>query len=218
MEVLYPRCAGLDVHAGSVTACVRIATGPRSRTSIAPCRRPRAGLLELAEWLTAHGCTHVAMEATGVYWKPVWHVLEEHFTLVLANAMHIRNVPGRKSDMNDATWIADLLAHGLIRSSFVPPAPIQELRDLTRTRKQLVREIARHTLRIQKTLEDANLKLTQVMSDILGAAAARSCDALVAGETDPERLADLTRGRLKATRARSASTRCTAASPTIIGS
>ncbi len=96
------------------------------------------GLLELAEWLTAHGCTHVAMEATGVYWKPVWHVLEEPFTLVLANAMHIRNVPGRKSDMNDATWIADLLAHGLIRSSFVPPAPIQELRDLTRTRKQLV--------------------------------------------------------------------------------
>jgi transposase len=93
------------------------------------------GLLDLAEWLTAHGCTHVAMEATGVYWKPVWHVLEEHFTLVLANAMHIRNVPGRKSDMNDATWIADLLAHGLIRSSFVPPAPIQELRDLTRTRR-----------------------------------------------------------------------------------
>ena len=96
-----------------------------------------SGLLALDEWLTAHGCTHVAMEATGVYWKPVWHVLEDHFTLVLANAMHIRNVPGRKSDMNDARWIADLLAHGLIRSSFVPPAPIQALRDLTRTRRQL---------------------------------------------------------------------------------
>ena len=103
-----------------------------------------------------------------MYWKPVWHVLDTGFTLVLANAMHIRNVPGRKSDMNDATWIADLLAHGLIRSSFVLPAPIQELRDLTRTRKQLMGEIARHTLRIQKTLEDANLKLTQVMSDMMG--------------------------------------------------
>ena len=161
MEVLYPRCAGLDVHAGSVTACVRIATGAevtREHRTVATTSR---GLLELAEWLASHGCTHVAMEATGVYWKPVWHVLEAHVTLVLANAMHIRNVPGRKSDMNDATWIADLLAHGLIRSSFVPPAPIQALRDLTRTRKQLVGEIARHTLRIQKTLEDANLKLTR---------------------------------------------------------
>jgi len=159
------------------------------------------GLLALADWLAAHGCTHVAMEATGVYWKPVWHVLEPGFALVLANAMHIRNVPGRKSDMNDATWIADLLAHGLIRSSFVPPAPIQELRDLTRTRKQLVGEIARHTLRIQKTLEDANVKLTQVMSDILGTSGRAILTALVAGETDPHRLADLTRGRLKATRA-----------------
>ena len=123
------------------------------------------------------------------------------FTLVLANAMHIRNVPGRKSDMNDATWIADLLAHGLIRSSFVPPAPIQELRDLTRTRKQLVGEIARHTLRIQKTLEDANLKLTQVVSDILGTSGRAILNALIGGETDPTRLADLTTGRLKATRA-----------------
>jgi transposase len=141
------------------------------------------------------------MEATGVYWKPVWHVLEEHVTLVLANAMHIRNVPGRKSDMNDATWIADLLAHGLIRSSFVPPTPIQELRDLTRTRRQLVHEVARHVLRIQKTLEDANLKLTQVMSNIVGVSGRAILNALVAGETNPERLADLTHGRLKATRA-----------------
>jgi transposase len=141
------------------------------------------------------------MEATGVYWKPVWHMLEAHFTLVLANAMHIRNVPGRKSDMNDATWIADLLAHGLIRGSFVPPAPIQELRDLTRTRRQLVHEVARHVLRIQKTLEDANLKLTQVMTDVMGVSGRAILTALIAGETDPDRLADLTRGRLKATRA-----------------
>jgi transposase len=159
------------------------------------------GLLALADWLTAQGVTHVAMEATGVYWKPVWHVLEGHATLVLANAMHIRNIPGRKSDTNDATWISDLLALGLIRSSIVPPAPIQDLRDLTRTRKQLVREIARHTQRIQKTLEDANVKLTEVISDILGASGRAILKALVAGETDPETLAGLTSGRLKATRA-----------------
>ncbi|HYI13620.1 MAG TPA: IS110 family transposase [Thermoanaerobaculia bacterium] len=201
MEVLYPRCAGLDVHAGSVTACARIAAGATVTYEHRTVSTTTRGLLALAEWLTAHGCTHVAMEATGVYWKPVWHVLEEHLTLILANAMHIRNVPGRKSDMNDATWIADLLAHGLIRSSFVPPAPIQELRDLTRTRRQLVHEVARHVLRIQKTLEDANLKLTQVMSDIVGVSGRAILNALVAGETDPHRLADLTRGRLKATRA-----------------
>jgi transposase len=200
MEVLYPRCAGLDVHAGSVTACVRIAAGAEVTYQHRTVATTTRGLLDLDAWLTGHGCTHVAMEATGVYWKPVWHVLEAHVTLVLANAMHIRNVPGRKSDMNDATWIADLLAHGLIRSSFVPPAPIQALRDLTRTRKQLVGEIARHTLRIQKTLEDANLKLTQVISDILGTSGRAILRALIAGETDPQRLADLTRGRLKASR------------------
>ena len=201
MEVLYPRCAGLDVHAGSVTACVRIAVDARVTYEHRTVSANTRGLLDLSQWLTAHGCTHVAMEATGVYWKPVWHVLESDFTLILANAMHIRNIPGRKSDMNDATWIADLLAHGLIRSSFVPPAPIQELRDLTRTRKQLMREVGRHTLRIQKTLEDANLKITRVVSDILGASGRAILTALVAGETDPERLADLTRGRLKATHA-----------------
>ena len=196
MEVLYPRCAGLDVHADNVTACFRLASGHDVAYQHRTVSTTTRGLLELADWLTAAGCTHVAMEATGVYWKPVWHVLEGPFTIVLANAMHIRNVPGRKSDTNDATWIADLLAHGLIRSSFVPPAPIQELRDLTRTRKQLVREIARHTLRIQKTLEDANLKLTRVVSDMLGASGRAILKALIAGETDPARLADLTHGRL----------------------
>jgi transposase len=161
----------------------------------------RRQLLALADWLTAQGVTHVAMEATGVYWKPVWHILEDHVTLVLANAMHIRNIPGRKSDKNDATWIADLLALGLIRSSFVPPAPIFALRDLTRTRKQLVRERARHAQRIQKTLEDANIKLTEVIRDILGVSGRAILEALVAGETDPERLADRSNGRLKAPRA-----------------
>jgi transposase len=201
MEVLYPRCAGLDVHATSVTACARIASGAQITYDHLTVATTTRGLLELDAWLAAHGCTHVAMEATGVYWKPVWHVLEEHFTLVLANAMHIRNVPGRKSDMNDATWIADLLAHGLIRGSFVPPAPIQALRDLTRTRRQLVHEMTRHVLRIQKTLEDANLKLAHVISDIVGTSGRAILTALIEGETDPTRLADLTKGRLKATRA-----------------
>src|SRR6266851_9040242 len=200
MDVLHPRCAGLDVHAANLVACVRIAAGATVTYEHRTVSTTTRGLLELAEWLTAHQCTHVAMEATGVYWKPVWHVLEDHLTLVLANAMHIRNIPGRKSDKNDATWIADLLALGLIRSSFVPPAPIQELRDLTRTRKQLVREVVRHTQRIQKTLEDANLKLTEVVSDILGVSGRAILTALVAGETDPERLTDLTHGRLKASR------------------
>ncbi len=203
MEVLYPRCAGLDVHSRCVNACARIAAGRKVTTEHREFASTTAGLLELAAWLTEAGCTHVAMEATGVYWKPVWHVLEDEasFTLVLANAQHIRNVPGRKSDRKDAAWIADLLAHGLIPSSFVPPAPIQELRDLTRTRKQLVREIARHTLRLQKTLEDANVKLTRVASDILGVSGRAILAALIAGETDPERLADCTKGRLKADRA-----------------
>ena len=201
MEVLYSRCAGLDVHSRQVSACVRVAAGRKATTEHREFATTTEGLLDLAAWLTETGCTHVAMEATGVYWKPVWHILEESFTLVLANAQHIRNVPGRKSDRNDAAWIADLLAHGLIRSSFVPPAPIQELRDLTRTRKQLVGEIARHTQRVQKTLEDANVKLTRVVTNMLGASGRAILEALIAGETDPERLADCTTGRLKAGRA-----------------
>ena len=200
MEVLHARCAGLDVHAKTVVACIRVASGRTVTYEHRTVATHTRGLLELADWLTAHEVTHVAMEATGVYWKPVWHVLEEGFALVLANAMHIRNIPGRKSDKNDATWIADLLAVGLIRSSFVPPAPIHELRDLTRTRKQLVREITRHTQRLQKTLEDANVKLSEVISDILGVSGRAILTALIAGETDAERLADLTTGRLKATR------------------
>ena len=183
MEVLYPRCAGLDVHAQSITACARVASGQEVTYQHRTVAATTAGLLELADWLVAAGCTHVAMEATGVYWKPVWHVLDGQFTLVLANAMHIRNVPGRKSDMNDATWIANLLAHGLIRGSFVPPTPIQELRDLTRTRKQLIGEITRHTQRIQKVLEDANVKLTRVVSDVLGTSGRAILRALIAGET-----------------------------------
>jgi transposase len=193
MEVLYPRCAGLDVHKDTVVACVRCASRPLHR-EVRSFPTTTRGLLALGEWLATHGCTHVAMEATGVYWRPVWHVLEGQVELVLANAQHIRNVPGRKTDVNDASWIADLLAHGLIRSSFVPPARVQELRDLTRTRKQLVREIAQHTLRIQKILEDANIKLASVLSNVLGTSGRAMLAAILAGEEDPERLAALAVG------------------------
>jgi transposase len=200
MDLLYARCAGLDVHATTVVACARIATGGTVKYEYLTVSTTTRGLLQLVDWLAAQGVTHAALEATGVYWKPVWHMLEDHVTLTLAHPQHIRNVPGRKSDKNDATWIADLLAVGLIRGGFVPPAPVQELRDLTRTRKQLVREIARHTQRVQKILEDANIKLTEALSDILGATGRAILRALMAGETDPERLADLTKGRLKASR------------------
>ena len=194
MQLLYARCAGLDVHARQVVACVRIVvnhTVTYHRLTVATTTR---GLVELSDWLTAHAVTHVAMEATGVYWKPVWHLLDGQFALTLANAQHVKTVPGRKSDVNDAQWLADLLAVGLIRSSFVPPAAVQDLRDLTRTRKQLVREIGRHTQRLQKILEDANVKLTETISDIRGQSGRAILRALIAGETDPERLVALTRG------------------------
>jgi transposase len=193
MQVLYPRCAG---HKDTIVACVRCVSAPQHH-ELRSFAATTTGLLALADWLAMHGCTHVAMEATGIYWKPVWHILEGRFELVLANARHIRNVPGRKTDVNDATWIADLLAHGLIRSSFVPPSATQELRDLTRTRKQLVREIAQHSLRIQKVLEDANLKLGSVLSNVLGCSGRAMLDAIVAGEDNPERLAALAQGNAR---------------------
>jgi transposase len=199
MDLLYPRCAGLDVHKDTVVACARLQSGHDVQQPVQTFQTTTTGLLALSDWLAEHGCTHVAMEATGVYWKPVWHVLERSFALVLANAAHIRNVPGRKTDVKDAEWIADLLAHGLIRGSFVPPQPVQEMRDLTRTRKQLVREVARHTLRIQKALEDANIKITGLISDILGKSGRAILQALIQGKTDPEHLAKLTYG-LKAPR------------------
>jgi transposase len=160
MEVLYPSCAGLDVHKDTVVAAARLAANDPTRSKVRTFDTTTPGLLALSAWLAECGCTHVAMEATGVYWKPVWHILSDgEFTLILANAAHVRNVPGRKTDVADAVWLAELLAHGLIRASFVPETPTQEMRALLRTRKQLVREQASHIQRIQKTLEDANLKL-----------------------------------------------------------
>jgi transposase len=182
-----------------VVACVRLAAGGTVKREVRAFKTTTRDLLALSAWLAQHGCTHVAMEATGVYWKPVWHVLSDgEFTLVLANAAHVKNVPGRKSDVNDATWLAELLAHGLIRASFVPDLQTQALRSLLRTRKQLVREKASHILRLQKTLEDANLKLDSVITDVIGLSGRRMIEALIAGESDPARLVDLADRRIKA--------------------
>lgn len=200
MQLLFPRCAGLDVHSKVVVACMRSESTGSLHYETRSFATTTAGLLALSTWLITHECTHVAMEATGVYWKPVWHVLEETFQLCLANAQHIKNVPGRKSDVKDAQWIADLFAYGMIRGSFVPPPAVQELRDLTRTRKQLVRERVQHTQRLQKVLEDANIKLTNALSDLLGESGRAILDALVAGETDPDKLASLANYRVKASR------------------
>lgn len=200
MEVIYPRCAGLDVHKQTVVACVRIACDSTPQQQLRTFATTTSGLLALSDWLESFGVERVAMEATGVYWKPVWHVLEGHFELVLANAAHVKNVPGRKTDVNDAMWLADLLAHGLIRASFVPPMAVQELRALTRTRKQFVRERAAHVLRIDKVLEDANLKLGVVLTDIMGKSGRAVLQALIDGETDPERLLQRVNARVKASR------------------
>lgn len=197
MKVMHRRCAGLDVHKDEVVACVRVVKRSKATHEVRRFATTTRGLLELADWVQASECSHVAMEATGVYWKPVWHVLEGHAELVLANAAHIKNVPGRKSDVNDAVWIADLLAHGLIEASMVPPTQIQEMRDLTRTRKQLGREVVQHTQRIQKVLEDANVKLSSVISDVVGVSGRRILEAIIGGETDPEKLAELRHERLR---------------------
>jgi transposase len=199
MEVLHPRCCGLDVHKETVVACMRLVIDGKPVKEVRTFSTTTASLIELSEWLTETKCTHVAMEATGVYWKPVWHILTDGgFELVLANAAHIKNVPGRKSDVKDADWISDLLAHGLIRASFVPDTPTQEMRTLLRTRKQLVHEKARHILRIQKTLEDANIKLDSVITDIMGLSGRKMIEALIAGESDPAKLARLADPRVKA--------------------
>ena len=201
MEVLYPHCAGLDVHKDSVVACVRHMMDSKVTTDVKTFKTTTEELMALADWLSVEGCTHIVMEATGVYWKPVWHILSDgQFELVLANAAHVKNVPGRKTDVNDATWLADLMAHGLIRASFVPGEPTQQMRDLLRTRKQFVRERSTHTQRIQKTLEDANIKLDSVITDVVGLSGRRMIEALIAGQTDPEALATLAHGRIRASK------------------
>jgi transposase len=199
MEVLFPHCAGLDVHKDSVVACVRHMAGGKVSTQVKTFQTTTQSLMILSEWLAAEGVTHIAMEATGVYWKPAWHILADgEFELVLANAAHVKNVPGRKTDVNDAAWLADLMAHGLIRASFVPDEPTQQMRDLLRTRKQLVRERVSHVQRIQKALEDANIKLDSVVTDILGLSGRRIIEALIAGQTVPQALASLAHRNIRA--------------------
>jgi transposase len=195
-------CAGLDVHARSVVACVRALDGAgkvslQTRTF----ETHSAALMDLAGWLASQGVEQAAMESTGVYWKPVWNILEQHgLSLMLVNAWEFRNVPGRKTDINDAQWLAQLLQHGLLRASFVPERRVRELRDLTRHRTCLTQDKTRVANRIQKVLEDANIKLSSVASDVLGMSGRAMIQALIQGEHVPEKIADLARGRLKAKR------------------
>ena len=200
MEIVHERAAGLDVHKDSVVACVRRASGGKTTRECRSFDTTTAGLEALRDWLASHECTLVAMEATGVYWMPVWKILVEgRFALIVANARHIKAVPGRKTDMNDATWIADLAAFGLIKASFVPEEDFHELRTLMRTRKQLVREQTSHVQRIQKTLTEANIRLDSVISDIMGFSGRRMIEAMIAGMSDPSKLAALGGRGLKAT-------------------
>src|SRR5215813_2964439 len=184
MDVVYERCCGLDIHKQTVVACVIVpGTGKQVRKEIRTFNTMTADLLQLADWLTGEGVTHVALESTGVYWKPAWNLLEGSFTLLLVNARHIKQVPGRKTDVKDCEWIADLLRHGLLRPSFVPDRPHRELRELTRYRTTLVRERSAEINRLQKTLEGANIKLGDVASDVVGVSGRRILHALVAGQT-----------------------------------
>ena len=199
MELLVARCAGLDVAKDEVVACVRVPDGHGGRVQeLRTFQTFTSGLEALADWLAAERVTQVVLEATGQYWKPVWDVLEEAgFELMLVNARHVKILPGRKTDVADAAWLAELLEHGLLRGSFVPPAPIRELRDLTRYRKRLIQAHAAEGQRVQKTLEDAGIKLDSVAADVLGVSGRAMLAALVGGERDPEVLAGLARGRLR---------------------
>ncbi len=197
MDVVHARCCGIDVHQASLAVCVSIKEGGRSEKHKLVCGTTTAELLRLADWLHGHGVTHVGMEATGVYWKPVWHVLEGQFQLLLANPTQVKALRGRKTDLKDGERIADFLQHGLLQGSFVPPEPIQQLRDLTRSRTTLIQEQVRASNRILKVLEDANIKLKTVMSDVMGVSGREMLRAMIEGKTDPAELAALARGRLR---------------------
>ena len=200
MDGVVERAGALDVHKEQVTACVRVPgeDGRSRRQEVQEFKTTVRGLLAMADWLKAHGVMDVAMEATGVYWRPVWAVLEGDFELMLVNAAHVKNVPGRKTDVGDAQWLCQLLEFGLLRPSLVPPKPVRELRELTRRRRTLVRERAQETNRLHKSLEDTGIKLDCVASDILGVSGRLMLEALLAGERDPAALAALAKGRLKA--------------------
>jgi transposase len=198
MEVVHERCCGLDVHKQTIVACIITPGGRLPHKDVRTFGTMTADLLELADWLTDCQVTHVAMESTGVYWKGIWNLLEGQVELLLVNAHHVKQVPGRKTDVKDCEWLADLLRHGLLRPSFVPDRPQRELRELTRYRTSLIRERAAEVNRVQKTLEGANIKLGDVASNVLGASGRQILTALVAGNADPTLLADLARGKLRA--------------------
>jgi transposase len=199
LTVVYPRCAGLDVHKKTVVTCVLL-TAPSGKISreVRTFATTTASLLALCDWVTSQGVTHVAMESTGVYWRPVFNILEGHCEVILVNAQHMKAVPGHKTDIKDSEWIADLLRHGLLKASFIPPKPIRDLRDLLRSRKTLVQERAQAINRVQKVLETANIKLSSVASDVLGKSGRAMLEALLAGVSDAEVLAQLARKRLRA--------------------
>jgi transposase len=202
MRVMSWRCAGLDVHQKSVTVCTLTGeAGSEPQIEKRVFATNTSQLLEMSDWLREQNVSHVAMESTGTYWKPVWAVLEGEFDLTLCNAAHIKQVPGRKTDQKDAEWIADLLRHGLLKKSFVPPQPQQDLRELTRYRAQVSADRSAVSNRIRKMLEGANIKLGSVASDVTGVSGRRMLEALIEGENDPQRLADLALGQLKQKRA-----------------
>jgi transposase len=199
LDIIYERCCGVDVHKRSVAACVIVpGTHGEPRKDIRTFGTMPEDLLELSDWLAAAGCTHVAMESTGVYWKPIYNLLEGAFTPLLVNARYIKTVPGRKTDVKDCEWIADLLGHGLLRGSFVPERPQRELQELGRYRTTLVRERSAEVGRLQKTLEGANIKLASVATDIMGKSARQMLKALIDGSTDTSAMAQLARGKLRA--------------------
>jgi transposase len=198
MEVIHRKCAGLDVHKKKVVACVRTTDDSGStQKKVKTFGTTTDELLVLSDWLRSYGVTHAAMESTGIFWKPIYAILEESFTLLVVNATHIKAVPGRKTDVKDCEWIADLLAHGLLKGGFIPPEPIRDLRDLTRYRTSLIEERTREVNRLHKLLETANIKLSSVASNIMGLSAQLMLKALLEGATSPDALADLARGRLR---------------------
>ncbi len=198
MEVLYEQCAGMDVHKKSVTVCL-ITPGLRRQRQkeVRSYGTTTRSLVEMLDWLVGKGCSHVAIESTGVYWKPIYYILEGVCQVFLVNPQHIKAVPGRKTDVSDAKWLADLLQHGLLKGSFIPPQPIRELRELTRYRKALVRERSSEVNRVQKLLEDANIKLASVVSDVLGVSARAMLEAILKGEKDTHIMAEMARGQLR---------------------
>jgi transposase len=198
MEAIVERCCGLDVHQATIVACLLVGEPDRKpRKDVRTFGTMTEDLVRMRQWLQAEGCTHVGMESTGIYWMPVYAILEGHFELVVGNASHIKQVPGRKTDVKDSEWIADLLRHGLIRRSFVPPQPLRELRELLRYRRKVVESQAAERNRMLKLLETANIKLASVASDVFGVSGRRILRALLAGGATPEQMAGLAKGKLR---------------------